>query len=102
LLVLVIVAGYLNKPNTVQADDRFTCIILQDSTHVTILSCGSSAGNFIENCPVDPSGISNPCDIAPPINDLTANRACADYAENGCPDTLFGDGDTGGIGELMP
>ena len=88
LLVLVSVAEYINKPNTFQAMARFTCLLNVGYGHMTVLSCGSSAGNFIMTCATTNPGS---CDIAPPINDGIADANCEQYAREGCPETLFGD-----------
>ena len=102
VLALLVVATWLNRP--AGAGSRFTCIVYKDNTVTRILSCGSSAGNFIENCPVLPGGGSLPCDISPSNNDPVADAACADYEQNGCPDNSDdgGGGDGGGGGGILP
>lgn len=87
LLVLLAAAVWLNA--TSKADGpRFTCVLKVGNGEVTILSCGSSAGNFIYTCT---QGTSGPCDIAPPANDDIANLNCVQYAAEGCPETFYAD-----------
>jgi len=100
LSVLLITAVWASGTSQVQASSRFTCVLTNGYGQVTILSCGSSAGNFIYTCSTTDPG---PCDISPPINDEIANMSCTQYEKEGYPETLFGDGDEGGgIGGLMP
>lgn len=100
LSVLLTAAIWVSGTSQVQATSRFTCVLTDGYGQVTILSCGSSAGNFIYTCSKTDPG---PCDIAPPSNDEIANMSCAQYEQEGCRETLYGDGDEGGgIGGLMP
>jgi hypothetical protein len=88
LIVLATVGGYLNNPNTAHAIERFSCVLTVGYGQVTILSCGSSAGNFIYTCSRTDPGV---CEIAPASNDEVANMNCTQYAQEGCPETQYGD-----------
>jgi len=49
LLALVAVAGWVNTTSKA-GNDRFSCVMSDDGYQINILSCGSSAGNFIYPC----------------------------------------------------
>src|SRR5712692_8113066 len=94
LSVLLAIAIFLGSTGQAQSS-QFSCILSSGFGEVTVLSCGSSAGNFIYSC--NQSG----CEPATGSgNDTIANLSCAQYAQEGCPPTIFGDG--GGPGRLMP
>jgi len=88
--VLLAIAIFLGSTSQAQSS-RFSCILSSGFGKVTVLSCGSSAGNFIYNCD---QGV---CDPAGSGNDEIANMSCAQYAQEGCPPTLFGDDGLGWI-----
>jgi len=92
LLVLVVAAYSLA---IAQSGTRISCLIDNGDGTATLVSCGSSAGNFIALC----HG-TGPCDVLDDPSTLwLANQVCADYQQNGCPTN---DGGGGGIGGLMP
>ncbi len=95
LLAMVVAAIYLNGTKTAHATSRFSCALGGG----TFISCGSSAGNFTYTC--DSNGVCVTPDYNVPGNQGNADNLCARYESEGCPGTLFGDGD-GGIGGLMP
>jgi hypothetical protein len=91
LLALVAVAEWVNATSKAQGVDRFSCVLVARPTKVTILSCGSSAGNFFYTC----GGVLDCIADTDPANQLIADLTCADYAQLGCPPTDFGDDDFG-------
>ena len=92
LLALLSVAGYLTATRTAEATDRFSCNLGGG----TVVSCGSSAGNFIFQCD------SNGCrDTTDANNQFLADSACARYTVEGCPGNLFGDGGDDWIGGII-
>ena len=97
LLALLAVAGWVNT-TTSKASDRFSCVMSDDGYRINILSCGSSAGNFLYHC--YPDGY---CGAdTDPTNQTAADLTCADYAQNGgCPNDSGGDGGDDGDGEIM-
>lgn len=93
LLVLLAVAGWVNT--TSKAANRFSCVMSVDSDgYPTILSCGSSAGNFLYTC----FGSAGCVIDTDPISQVAADLSCADFAQYGCPS----DGGNGGIGGILP
>jgi|GEM_PF-2952360 len=79
LLVLLTSAAYLTSPGKAQGT-RISCLFDEGDGNAILVSCGSSAGNFIGECGGGACTIWND-----PADDWLANQACADYQANGCP-----------------
>ena|SRR2546423_345598 len=79
LAILMSAALWLNA--SVRASPRFDCVLSANikSGGMTVLSCGTSAGDILWVCPAN-----GPCD-SDPENDWLASMTCNDYATQGCP-----------------
>lgn len=97
LLVLTLAASYSLR--TAQSSLRIMCSWDDGDGSITVVSCGSSVGNFMYVC----SQQTNQCDTDTynnPVSDMFANQQCELYEAAGSCDTSIDDG--GGIGWLMP
>lgn len=87
LISLLVLATHLEMLTThANPGGRFSCIIGDDGNgNITVVSYGSSAGNFFYNCN------SNGCTMMQdnPLNQETADHLCEDYGAHGCPGNLF-------------
>lgn len=98
LVMLLILAAYLNTTRTARASLRISCSYDMGDGTVLVVSCGSSAGNLMYSC----SQTTGQCDLDTynnALGNLWANEQCELYdAAGGCDTSIGG----GGIGGLMP